>query len=173
VWLLSLAGITIRWEWVLPLALIGIGLVVLTVGRRGIGDGLIGFGVVVAVIALLVPIGRTGPPVSAGEREHRPTTIAEVEPEYALGAGSLVIDLRDLADDEGPVTVRVRQGMGELVVRVPADAAVTGEARVAVGEVRTFDRTSGGIAPGRTLSVDGKPASRSTSTCRSVWDASR
>jgi hypothetical protein len=155
VWILSLAGVTIRWEWVLPVALIGIGLVVLTVGRRGIGDGLIGFGVVVAVIALLVPIGRTGPPLSAGEQDHRPATIAEVEPEYALGAGSLTIDLRDLVATDETVVVRVRLGMGQLVVRVPADAAVSGEARVAVGEVRTFDRASGGVAPSQDLKIDG------------------
>lgn len=155
IWILALAGVTIRWELVLPIALIGIGLVVLTVGRRGIGDGLVGLGVVVAVIAILVPTSAGPPPISAGGRDISVVDLDALEPEYTLGAGSLELDLRDLDAAGMPVEVRVRVGMGELVVRVPEGASVDGDARVGLGEVRAFGQSRGGVVPTLSLSSDG------------------
>jgi hypothetical protein len=155
VWILSLAGVTIRWDLVLPVALIGIGLIVLTVGYRGIGDGLIGLGILVAIIAILLPTSALPPPVSAGDRAYAPSGVEALEPEYTLGVGQLTLDLREL-DTDAPVAVRVLVGMGEMRVRVPSDAQISGEARVGLGEVRVFGQSTGGVAPRRELSVEGE-----------------
>lgn len=80
-----------------------------------------------------------------GEREYRPATAAEVRDRYELGAGSLVVDLRDARLPAGDVPLRLDLGMGEALVLVPDDVCVASRARVGMGEVRVFDRSSAGV----------------------------
>jgi hypothetical protein len=156
-WLLALAGVDIPWAIVLPALVIGVG-VLLLVGGRVIGrSGLIGVGIVLSVLALSVSVTPTAVPVSAGDRVHTVTDPGDLESDYQLGAGSLVIDLRELELPAGTTQITAGVGMGELIVHVPARTAVEGEGRVAMGEVVAFDTTRGGIAPTLTFteSADG------------------
>jgi hypothetical protein len=149
-WLASIAGVEIRWDLVVPVTLVIIGVLVLA-RRRDDAGGLIGLGIVVMIIGLVTPGVLAPSAFTAGERTHTVTDVADLDDRYALGAGELVLDLRDLELTEAPVTVAARVTFGELTVLVPEDVGVGGDARVAFGEVATFDRTRGGIAPSATL----------------------
>jgi phage shock protein PspC (stress-responsive transcriptional regulator) len=80
-----------------------------------------------------------------GEREYRPTSVADVRDHYELGVGSLVVDLRDADLPPGDRRLSVEVGVGEAVVVVPEDVCVASTARIGVGAVDLFDRDSGGI----------------------------
>lgn len=147
VWLLALAGVSIPWELVLPVALLVIGVLLLAGGRWMAHSGLIGLGVVLAVFALVSPVAPGPASVSAGDRTHTVTDVSDLESDYRLGAGTLTIDLTDLDLPPGTTALTASVGMGELVVRVPPDVTVEGEARVGMGDVVAFDASRGGIAP--------------------------
>jgi phage shock protein PspC (stress-responsive transcriptional regulator) len=80
-----------------------------------------------------------------GERRERPATVAELEQTYRLGAGELVVDLRELDLPSGDHPLKVRIGAGHALVLVPEDVCVASSAEVGVGGVDVFDRSSGGI----------------------------
>ena len=80
-----------------------------------------------------------------GERRERPATIAELDKTYRLGAGELVVDLRQLDLPSGDHPLKVRIGAGHALVLVPDDVCVASSAEVGVGGVAVFDRTSGGL----------------------------
>jgi hypothetical protein len=154
-WMLSLAGVDIRWDLVVPVALIGIGLALAVGARWGTGGGLLGLGIVLTIVAIVTSLLPVPVTASAGDRELTITEITELQPSYSLGAGSLTLDLRDLELPRGTTEVAARVTLGELVVRVPDDVAVTGRASVTIGEVEGFDHTNEGIGPSIQLSGDG------------------
>ena len=80
-----------------------------------------------------------------GERQERPGTLAEVKDTYRLGAGELVIDLRnvDLPAGDHPLSVRI--GAGHAQVIVDRDVCVASKAEIGMGAVAIFDHDSGGI----------------------------
>jgi phage shock protein PspC (stress-responsive transcriptional regulator) len=69
-----------------------------------------------------------------GERTWTPTGDAS----YALGAGETVLDLSSLRPGSRS-EVEVELGVGRLLVRVPRDVRVTGEAQAGVGELLQVD----------------------------------
>ena len=79
-----------------------------------------------------------------GDREYRPASAAELQDEFQLGVGQLVVDLRQTDLPRGDVPLKVRLGIGETRVLVPKNVCVATDAQVGIGEVRTFDRHSGG-----------------------------
>lgn len=136
----------------------------------GLGGGVVVAGIVIAAGAALVAAAFTGGArwlvlpalaialplafVSAagidleggfGERRARPATIAELEPAYRLGAGDLVVDLRELDLPSGDHPLAVRIGAGRALVLVPAGVCVASSAEIGIGGVAIFDRTSGGL----------------------------
>ncbi len=154
-WLLHLVGVTIAWGLVLPMVIIGIGLVLLAGGRRVAHSGLIGLGVVLMVIALILPMSPVVPSVTAGDQTHTVTDLTELEAAYRLGAGTLTIDLRDLELPAGTTELAATVSMGELVVLVADDVTVTGTGQAVAGEVVSFGRTTAGFAPRRALTEAG------------------
>jgi phage shock protein PspC (stress-responsive transcriptional regulator) len=80
-----------------------------------------------------------------GERHERPGTLAEIKHDYRLGAGELVIDLRDVALPAGDVPLRVRIGAGHAQVIVDKGVCVASRAQIGIGAVAIFDRDTGGI----------------------------
>ena len=80
-----------------------------------------------------------------GERRERPATLSELEQSYRLGAGELVVDLRELDLPAGDHPLRVRIGAGHALVLVPDDVCVASAAEIGVGGVSVFNRTSGGL----------------------------
>lgn len=80
-----------------------------------------------------------------GERHVRPGTLAEVKDGYRLGAGELVVDLRDVSLPAGDRKLRIGIGTGHAVVLVAKDVCVATEASVGMGGVSVFERDGGGI----------------------------
>lgn len=94
-----------------------------------------------------------------GERDVRPGTLAEVKDGYRLGAGELVIDLRDVRLPAGDRHLGVTIGMGHVLVLVPEGVCVASTASVGAGAVQVFDRNGGGVDVDWT---DARSAPRST-----------
>jgi phage shock protein PspC (stress-responsive transcriptional regulator) len=80
-----------------------------------------------------------------GERNERPATLAELDQGYRLGAGELVVDLRNLKLPSGDHPLKVRIGAGHVLVLVPDDVCVASSATVGMGGVDVLDRSGGGI----------------------------
>ncbi len=80
-----------------------------------------------------------------GDRHERPATLAELQQSYRLGAGELVLDLRELELPPGDHPLSIGIGAGHAVVLVPDDVCVASKASVGMGGVSVFERDSGGI----------------------------
>jgi phage shock protein PspC (stress-responsive transcriptional regulator) len=80
-----------------------------------------------------------------GDRTHRPESIAEVRDSYELGVGRLEVDLRDVRFPAGDTPLRVRAGVGEVVLLVPEEVCVALDSRIGGGYVGALDREHGGL----------------------------
>jgi phage shock protein PspC (stress-responsive transcriptional regulator) len=80
-----------------------------------------------------------------GDRTFRPATAAELAGGYDMGAGSMMIDLRDVDLPAGQTDLNVDLGLGEVKLLVPEDLCVTTDAAVGVGVVNTGDGDQGGV----------------------------
>lgn len=80
-----------------------------------------------------------------GERQYRPATMAELRPDYELGMGELIVDMRDVDLPAGTTTMRVQVGIGHTVVRVPEDACVSSDVQIGAGHAQVLDRTNDGL----------------------------
>ncbi len=101
-----------------------------------------------------------------GERHERPNSLSELREGYKLGAGELIVDLRDLELPPGDHPLSVDVGAGRALVLVDEDVCVATRATIGMGGVSVFDRDSGGI------DVDWKNARRAPAkTPRLVVDA--
>ena len=80
-----------------------------------------------------------------GDRQYRPTSMAELRDHYQLGAGQLDIDLRDLDLPRGDTPLEIDMGAGEVRLAVPASVCVATDAEVGVGEARVLGRANSGV----------------------------
>jgi hypothetical protein len=154
-WGLHILGVTLRWELLLPSALIVIGLGVLVGGRSAATRGLVTLGTVLAIVAVLTFLFPASPDVSAGDRTLTVASIDDLAERYELGAGELTVDLRQLDLPEGTTTLEVRVGAGQLLVRVPPEVTVVVDAQVGLGELDAFGTRVSGVAPQRRIVDDG------------------
>lgn len=158
-WLAAVVGVDLDWQLVLAVALVVVGMIVLVGGRAGVAEAFIGVGIVLVILAVVGPVG-TGVTAALGDVVERPGSVADVDDDYTLGAGQFTLDLRDVSFSER-VAVSVRVGAGEIVVLLPADVAVTGDARAGVGELDVFGRERSGIGPGMDISASPEGATAS------------
>jgi phage shock protein PspC (stress-responsive transcriptional regulator) len=106
---------------------------------------------IVPALALVLPLGV----VSAagielkggvGDRDYRPSTVAQLRDRYEVGIGSLIVDLRDVDLPKGQTTdLAVDVGLGEAVVYVPSDACVASNVQIGVGGADVLDRGNDGL----------------------------
>jgi phage shock protein PspC (stress-responsive transcriptional regulator) len=80
-----------------------------------------------------------------GERDYRPASVADLHDTYELGMGQLIVDLRQTELPSGDVPVGIDLGVGEARLIVPDDVCVATDARVGIGEARTFDLHNEGV----------------------------
>jgi phage shock protein PspC (stress-responsive transcriptional regulator) len=80
-----------------------------------------------------------------GERHVRPGTLGEVKDAYRLGAGELVVDLRDVTLPADDRHLKVGVGAGHALVLVPEGVCVASAANVGMGAVAVFERNGGGV----------------------------
>jgi hypothetical protein len=119
------------------LAVVGLGLVVGAFAGRA--RGLIALGIVLTIATSIAGVSENGFRGGFGDRTWTPTTVAAVQNHgtYRLGVGEATLDLSRLEAPAGAeVPVTIRQGVGDLLVIVPAGATVDIEARVRGGAIR-------------------------------------
>jgi hypothetical protein len=144
-WLLEALDVTdFAWDVLLPSALILVGVALLVTSRSPTGHGgLITMGIVLSVVLLVgsaidFPIGG-----GVGDRSFRPASASVLRSEYRLGIGELTLDLTGLSGAElagsNRDRVRVRLGIGQLVVIVPDGVSIRVAARAGLGSVQLFD----------------------------------
>jgi hypothetical protein len=155
-WLADAAGIfDFRWQTVLAITVLGIGGLLLATARSS-HDGLIALGIVLSVLLVFSSfVPRASFSSGAGDRTERPTTLAQIEDGYQLGAGKLTIDLRGLSLPAGVTELEANVGMGELQIRLPEGVAADITASAGMGEVIVLGRTQNGIGPNIEESVPG------------------
>jgi phage shock protein PspC (stress-responsive transcriptional regulator) len=80
-----------------------------------------------------------------GHRSYTPAAIADVKPAYELGAGELVVDLREMRwPREATVNLKVEVGTGHALVLVPADVCVQADSHAGLGYVGILGAENGG-----------------------------
>jgi hypothetical protein len=72
-------------------------------------------------------------------------TFSQLEDDYTLDVGNLVVDLSELPWDGEEISLSASVDAGNLEVRVPQGVAITGEGSVDVGRVAAPGRESSGI----------------------------
>ncbi len=126
------------------LVLVGIAAIVGSFIGRSRGLVLIGvfLSLAFATASVIEPVVEDG----IGERLFRPTSIEGETPSYNLGIGDLVVDLRELDIEDGSqVTVKVKMGIGHVVVYVPTDVDVMVTGDLDVGELIILDEFESGL----------------------------
>ena len=158
----------VDWRIVLGAMVILVGGIVATGAATGLrvagvaGVGLVLLATLALVLAIRVPIF-----AGWGDRTAHPTTAAGLASAYELGIGHYVVDLHDVALPVGETHVKATLGIGDLVVKVPADATVDVEGRASAGNVRLFGQEQNGghvsehvvergSHPGRVLVLDAR-----------------
>jgi phage shock protein PspC (stress-responsive transcriptional regulator) len=81
-----------------------------------------------------------------GERIYRPVAAASLRSDYKLGAGHLLLDLRNTHFGPGNHRVHLKLGVGQAEVLAPPHVCVSSTAHIAAGEAQVFDRTTGGTS---------------------------
>jgi phage shock protein PspC (stress-responsive transcriptional regulator) len=80
-----------------------------------------------------------------GERDYRPSSLADLRSHYQLGAGQLELDLSDVDLPPGDTPLKVDVGMGEAQILVPADVCLATDADIGMGEAKVLGRSSSGV----------------------------
>lgn len=171
-WLVDLSGAAeLNWRVVLPATLIVVGIATMVLAWRGRSGALVGWGIVLAFVVAAASVLPTHLSVSVGERTQRPQTIADLADDYALGMGTLTIDLRGL-DLDGDRSLGASVGMGELVVLVPPDVGLEVDASVGAGDAQVLDRSNDGVGVGLTASFPPSDEAASTDPVTLTLDLS-
>lgn len=137
--------------WFTPLHTLGVVVAIMGVGLlvgsfvRG-GRGLIGLVIplgLVGVLGTVVNLADLNGSGRVGDITESPASIAEVDPEYVLKAGSIQLDLTGLPD-AGRVETEVRTVVGTVQVTVPKTADVEVRCEADLGSVRCLGHQSSG-----------------------------
>jgi hypothetical protein len=94
-----------------------------------------------------------------GQSTFAPPAVSDVARQYRLGAGHLDVNLSAVTFPARGRTVDASVGLGLLTVEVPANAAVTVDAHVGVGQVEVFGQSG---RDGQGEWVPNAPAPRGT-----------
>ena len=154
---------------ILLLVVAGVGFVAVTVGAAA-GGGAVIAGLVIAIgtalcvsafvggarwlvlpaLVIAIPLGfvaASGIDVKGGvgDRDYRPTSLAELRDGYKLGAGQLRLDLRSVDLPAGRTPLKLHMGVGSVRVLVPQDVCVASNVRVGAGYARVLDRDNAGV----------------------------
>jgi phage shock protein PspC (stress-responsive transcriptional regulator) len=115
--------------------------------RRRIVPWLVTLGVVLGLPAAAVATADVHFSNSIGERNYTPTVVADLPADgYELGTGQMKIDLRSLPWAKGKtIHVSAHQGLGQMIVSVPARVCVVGHATAKGGELIIAGDVSHGV----------------------------
>jgi phage shock protein PspC (stress-responsive transcriptional regulator) len=80
-----------------------------------------------------------------GQREYKPASASDLRDRYRVGAGQLVVDLRDTKLPKGDTPLKMKVGVGDALLLVPRDVCVASKASIGAGAVDFFDYDNGGL----------------------------
>jgi len=122
----------------------------------------------VALVAVIVggaftAVALSGVPIhgGVGDREWRPTVASQVQPDYRLAVGNMVLDLRNVQFPAGSTSVNASVGIGHLLVEVPPGLVVSVNAHSGIGNVTYADgqgNTDAGSFGTRSAANAGNPS---------------
>ncbi|MEY7976567.1 LiaF domain-containing protein, partial [Streptomyces pilosus] len=141
------------------LAVFGVGIAVSAfLGRTGAGS------VVLAVVTAGLLAGSTAVPGNIGTDWKRtawgPTSVAQIRPQYDLGAGEGELDLSAIrVPENGTASTAAHVGLGRIHLIVPRDATVRLTIDVGVGDIQLpgDERKDVDVAPGKREKVTLRP----------------
>ena len=139
-WLAGAASVTAG-----GLAVIGAAVAVAVGAYFGFGRWLI-----LPALALAIPVGIVSAAGidlhgGAGDRNYNPASAEQLRDSYKLGAGRLLVDVRNTNLPAGDHPLKLRVGVGQAVLVVPSNVCVASKAHVGIGDVNTFDDSHGGV----------------------------
>lgn len=134
-----------------PALLVLLGLGVLASAVRGESpEGLVGLavllGVMLSIATLLGALLDVPLRGAVGDLEVRPASASDLEGEYRMLVGSLVVDLRDVELPPGTTELAVSTVMGEVEVLLPQGLSVDVDGSVAAGNADVLGVTHDGVA---------------------------
>ena len=97
-----------------------------------------------AFAAATVAAGNIDVRGGTGERVYRPATGEDLRADYKLGAGHLLVDLRNTKLGPGDHRIHLKVGLGQAEVLVPSNVCVSSTAHIAGGGTTIFEQSSGG-----------------------------
>lgn len=146
-WLLKQTGvIDVPWAAVVSLVLVALGLAMVATSRtraRTVPLMLLGLALTAGLAVGSSNIDVKG---GVGDRTFTPTVLA-ANNRYHLGIGDMTIDLRHVDIPNGETTITADVGVGHLLVRVPAQAALRVDVSTNLGNA---------IVLGRQLNIHGR-----------------
>jgi phage shock protein PspC (stress-responsive transcriptional regulator) len=139
--LLGVLGVDVPWDIALAVGAIAVGVSVaagpLLHVRTG---GLFVVGIVLAVLAVFVSTVDIRFEGSVGDKTVTPATASDLERNYDIAAGELVLDLRETELPAGVTHVDANVGVGQLTIRVPENTALDIDASAGAGELNVLGR---------------------------------
>lgn len=130
---------------VIAIAILIVGSGLLARALLGGGRGLIPMGLLLVVAAGVSAVASPALSDGVGDRDYAPIAFEDVNDEYRLGIGELVVDLRNVDFPAGEHTIDVHLGIGEARVYVPDDVNYLVAGELKVGELQIADQTEDGI----------------------------
>jgi hypothetical protein len=131
---------------VLPAALIIVGVALIGMSRTGRHAGLITLGIVLTVILTIASGFDIRLQGGIGDRIERPTSVAEVQRQYHLSVGQLIIDLRNVNLGGRATNIKASVGIGQLTVRLPGgELELVAEGHAGAGQVAILGRENSGL----------------------------
>lgn len=143
-WFLRVAGvIDLKWESLLSVVLIVLGIGMALTARARSGGFLMVLGIFLTIsLATTSSVSDLG--LTGGVGERRILVTSEPDEPYRQLAGQLTLDLREFEADSESSTVQAKLRFGELVVVVPAEIDVEVSAEVRGGELNLLGQESRG-----------------------------
>ena len=146
-WLIERLGwVDLTVTAVLGIATMVVGIALMALAREGTHVGLIILGTVLGLLATLTAVAPfEGFQGGVGDHTYVIDTVDDIQSDYNLAMGKLVIDVTDLDDLEVTTKLTASVGTGDLIVRVPADMEVAVEANAGAGQIVIFETVREGV----------------------------
>lgn len=164
-WMLEIAGAVdeIPWSYLLPAAVIVIGVGLIADPHGPTHGGLVFLGIILTLFMLVdVSVSKfdftTGDTVVGQLTEH-PAGVDELE-DYGIFAGELTVDLSDVDFPAGETEVNANAFAGSVKIIVPDNVTVELKAGTFAGEIRALGKGSEGLGPRLDETFPGTDATR-------------
>ncbi|GAA1274868.1 hypothetical protein GCM10009665_72760 [Kitasatospora nipponensis] len=147
-------GTTVLLSTTLAAALLVLGLTMLVGAKFGRARVLAVPALLVTLLLAVLGHSLSSTDAAFGDRTWAPTTAADVQSQYVLGAGDITVDLGAVDPAGATVSTAVRLGTGDVRVTVPSDVEVRLNLRTLVGSASIPQQSfKGGVGTHQRLDI--------------------